>query len=82
MRHCLPPTAGSLRSLLICYPVLPAPLPAVPAVVVVEEYDKLDCSMRGFFRQLLENAQVADVTANKCVGQHGDAGRCACLRHC
>jgi hypothetical protein len=60
---------------------LPTPLPAVPAVLVVEEYDKLDCSMRGFFRQLLENAQVANVSANKCVGQHGGANWRACLRH-
>lgn len=35
------------------------------AVLVVEEYDKLDCPMRGFFRQLLENGAVANATLNK-----------------
>jgi hypothetical protein len=34
-------------------------------VLVVEEYVKLDCSMRGFFRQLLENGRVANVSVNK-----------------
>ena len=41
------------------------PRPPCPAVLVVEEYDKLDCSMRGFFRQMLENGQVANVSMNK-----------------
>lgn len=35
------------------------------ALIVVEEYDKLDCSMRGFFRQLLENGAIGNVTLNK-----------------
>lgn len=29
-------------------------------MLVIEEYDKLDCRSRGFFRQLLENSQVGD----------------------
>ncbi len=37
----------------------------LPAVLVIEEYDKLDCPMRGFFRQLLESRQVANVTLNR-----------------
>lgn len=39
--------------------------PPRAAVLVIEEYDKLDCSMRGFFRQLLESGQVANVTLNR-----------------
>ena len=34
-------------------------------MLVVEEYDKLDCHMRGFFRQLLENGRIANVTLNR-----------------
>ncbi len=37
-------------------------------MLVIEEYDKLDCAMRGFFRQLLENGRIANVTLNRCGG--------------
>lgn len=37
------------------------------ALIVVEEYDKLDCDMRGFFRQLLENGAVGNTTLNRAV---------------
>ena len=43
---------------------LPPSLPS-RAVVVVEEYDKLDCEMRGFFRQLLEHGQAANVSLGR-----------------
>ena len=35
------------------------------ALIVIEEYDKLDCATRGFFRQLLENARTADVSLDR-----------------
>ena len=35
------------------------------ALIVIEEYDKLDCATRGFFRQLLENARSANVTLDR-----------------
>ncbi len=35
------------------------------ALIVVEEYDKLDCSTRGFLRQLFENARAANVTLDR-----------------
>lgn len=35
------------------------------ALIVIEEYDKLDCATRGFFRQLLENARTANVTLDR-----------------
>lgn len=41
------------------------------ALIVVEEYDKLDCSTRGFLRQLFENARVANVTLDR----HASADR-------
>ena len=34
-------------------------------VGVIEEYDKLDCPMRGFFRQILENGAIGNVTLNR-----------------
>ena len=65
----LPSSAGMAEVEQRCRPPAappPACLPAcLPAVLVVEEYDKLDCPMRGFFRQLLENGQVANVSLNK-----------------
>ena len=36
------------------------------ALIVIEEYDKLDCATRGFFRQLLENARTANVSLDRC----------------
>jgi hypothetical protein len=35
------------------------------SLIVVEEYDKLDCSTRGFLRQLIENAQAANVSLDR-----------------
>lgn len=53
---------GLLRSALIDH-VRRTP----EALIVVEEYDKLDCGMRGFFRQFLENGAVGNVTLNKAI---------------
>ena len=36
------------------------------ALLVVEEYDKLDCPTRGFLRQLLERGHGGNVTADRC----------------
>ena len=35
------------------------------ALVVVEEYDKLDCPTRAFLRQLLEGARTGNVSAHR-----------------
>lgn len=51
---------GLLRSSLLEH-VRRAP----EALIVVEEYDKLDCPMRGFFRQILENGAIGNVTLNR-----------------
>lgn len=32
------------------------------SLLVIEEYDKLDCPTRGMFRQLLENPQVFNLS--------------------
>ncbi|KAK9830272.1 hypothetical protein WJX72_010727 [[Myrmecia] bisecta] len=40
---------------------------APQSLIVIEEYDKLDCPTRGMFRQLLENAQTANVTMDRAV---------------
>lgn len=40
---------------------------APESLIVIEEYDKLDCHMRGFFRQLLENSMSANVSLAKAV---------------
>jgi hypothetical protein len=34
-------------------------------VIVVEEYDKLDCPTRAFFRQLLQHPELANTTLNR-----------------
>ena len=46
------------------------------ALLVIEEYDKLDCATRGFFRQLLENARAANVTLDRCVKPRPDIHCC------
>ena len=46
------------------------------ALLVVEEYDKLDCATRGFFRQLLENARAANVTLDWCAQPCPDTHDC------
>lgn len=35
------------------------------ALLVVEEYDKLDCSARGLWRQLLQHPERANITSNR-----------------
>lgn len=57
-----PKTRSSLISLQFA---VYTPPPSSSPVLVVEEYDKLDCHMRGFFRQLLENGRIANVTLNR-----------------
>jgi hypothetical protein len=43
-------------------------LAAAPdALLVVEEYDKLDCGARGLWRQLLQHPERANITNNRCV---------------
>ncbi len=44
---------------------------APDALVVVEEYDKLDCDTRGMFRQLLQHPEVANVSWNRWVSCSG-----------
>lgn len=46
------------------------------ALIVIEEYDKLDCATRGFFRQLLENARTANVTLDRCVPLRQEISDC------
>jgi hypothetical protein len=36
------------------------------ALIVVEEYDKLDCATRALFRQLIQSSQTANVSLNRC----------------
>lgn len=41
-------------------------LAATPdALLVVEEYDKLDCDARGLWRQLLQHPERANITSNR-----------------
>jgi hypothetical protein len=35
------------------------------ALIVIEEYDKLDCPTRAMFRQLFENLHTANITAGR-----------------
>ena len=35
------------------------------SLVVVEEYDKLDCATRGLFRQLIENPASANISLER-----------------
>ena len=35
------------------------------ALIVIEEYDKLDCPTRAMFRQLFENLHTANITASR-----------------
>lgn len=41
------------------------------ALLVIEEYDKLDCPTRAMFRQLFENLHSANITSGRC-GTNGD----------
>lgn len=38
---------------------------APDALLVVEEYDKLDCAARGFWRQLLAHPERANITSKR-----------------
>ncbi len=38
-------------------------------LIVIEEYDKLDCDTRAFLRQLLQHPELANTTFNRC-GMH------------
>lgn len=40
---------------------------APESLLVIEEYDKLDCHMRGFFRQLLDGGTVGNVSLAKSI---------------
>jgi hypothetical protein len=53
------PSSSRLTEPLVSY------RPLVCAVLVIEEYDKLDCPTRAFFRQLLEHGRVANVSLNR-----------------
>ncbi len=44
------------------------------SLLVIEEYDKLDCPTRAMFRQLFENLHAANVTGARCAGR--PLGRC------
>lgn len=39
------------------------------ALIVIEEYDKLDCPTRAMFRQLFENLHTANITASRSASQ-------------
>jgi hypothetical protein len=42
-------------------------LAAAPdSLLVVEEYDKMDCGARGLWRQLLQHPERANITNNRC----------------
>eukprot|EP00775_Hariotina_reticulata_P002444 gene2444-2747_t len=40
---------------------------ASEALLVVEEYDKLDCAARGLWRQLLQHPERANITSNRAI---------------
>jgi ATP-dependent Clp protease ATP-binding subunit ClpA len=39
------------------------------SLIVIEEYDKLDCQMRGFFRQMLQGSQVGTGNRSASLGE-------------
>ncbi len=56
-------------------------------LVVVEEYDKLDCATRAFFRQLLQHPELTNTTFNRraaaargCAAWAGTSGQLCGLR--
>lgn len=51
---------------------------APESLLVVEEYDKLECESRALFRQLLENPQVANISMARCDGLKGSTGQHTC----
>jgi hypothetical protein len=47
-------------------------LAAAPdALLVIEEYDKLDCQARGMWRQLLQHPERANITSHRSAGTAG-----------
>ena len=36
------------------------------SLIVIEEYDKLDCRTRGLLKQLIDSSQSTNVTINRC----------------
>jgi hypothetical protein len=44
---------------------LSVPVQVGNALIVIEEYDKLDCPTRAMFRQLFENLHTANITASR-----------------
>ena len=46
------------------------------SLLVVEEYDKLDCATRGLFRQLIENPASANISLER----RAQPGACPCMR--
>jgi hypothetical protein len=38
---------------------------APDALLVIEEYDKLDCAARGMWRQLLQHPEIANITSHR-----------------
>lgn len=40
---------------------------APESLLVIEEYDKLDCASRGMLRQLLQNPEIANATMNRAI---------------
>lgn len=50
-------------------------LSAAPdALLVIEEYDKLDCAARGLWRQLLQHPERANITSHRCADTHTAPG--------
>lgn len=48
------------------------------ALLVVEEYDKLDCATRGLFRQLIENPASANISLERRACSL-ESGACHCV---
>jgi hypothetical protein len=48
------------------------------ALIVIEEYDKLDCPTRAMFRQLFENLHTANITSGRSVGMCSTCTRRLC----
>ena len=46
------------------------------SLLVVEEYDKLDCATRGLFRQVIENPASANISLER----RAQPGACPCMR--
>ena len=40
------------------------------SLLVVEEYDKMDCQTRGLFKQLLDSSHSTNASMERCFPQH------------